>query len=53
MTLRKTTFQALCLDYTTSLSRHGFKQIYLISRNGYSDFNVMLGSTLAACRAGV
>jgi creatinine amidohydrolase len=34
MSLRVETFEALCLDYCTSLARHGFRHIYLIPSHG-------------------
>lgn len=34
MSLRIETFEALCLDYTTSLARHGFRHIYFIPSHG-------------------
>jgi creatinine amidohydrolase len=34
LSLRKETFQALCLDYATSLSHHGFTCIYFIPSHG-------------------
>jgi creatinine amidohydrolase len=34
MSVRVETFEAICLDYCTSLARHGFRQIYLIPTHG-------------------
>ncbi|MGH7582280.1 MAG: creatininase family protein [Gemmatimonadales bacterium] len=33
-TLRRETFEALCQDYCTSLSRHGFRVIYFVPSHG-------------------
>ena len=34
LTLRKSTFVAVCLDYCTSLARHGFERILLLPSHG-------------------
>lgn len=34
ISLRKETFQAVCLDYAVSLSRHGFRRLYFIPSHG-------------------
>ncbi len=34
LTLRTETFQAICLDYVASMSRHGFRDIFLVPSHG-------------------
>lgn len=44
LSLRRETFEALCLDYTVSLARHGFEIIYFIPSHGgnYGPLSQML-----------
>ena len=34
LTLRAETFEAICMDYCTSLARHGFRAIYIVPSHG-------------------
>jgi creatinine amidohydrolase len=58
LTLRETTFKAVCLDYCTSLARHGFKRICMLPSHGgnfkpiadaLDDLNAAVGPGCQVC----
>lgn len=54
LSVRQQTLEAICLDYTVSLSRHGFRDVYFVPSHGgnFGPLAEMLGDLAAAVAPG-